>query len=52
MKTIPIILTFDSNMSLPAGVCISSILMSGDASNFYDIFVLHSNEEPAIYGLE
>ena len=39
-------------MSLPAGVCISSILMSGDASNFYDIFVLHSNEEPAIYGLE
>lgn len=52
MKTIPIVLTFDGNMSLPAGLCISSILMSGNPENFYDIFVLHSGKEPAITGVE
>ncbi len=52
MNIIPIILTFDGNMSLPSAVCISSLLMSADKDTFYDIFVLHSDEEPEITGLD
>jgi len=52
MKNIPIVLTFDNNMSLAAGVCISSIMMSGNKDNFHDFFVLHSGPEPEICGLE
>ena len=60
MKTIPILFTFDSSLELAAGVCLSSLLESAEASTFYDIFVLHSpecdfsgsrlNELPGRYG--
>lgn len=52
MRTIPIVLTFDGNMSLAAGVCISSILMSGNKDNYYDFIVLHSGEQPSITGFD
>ena len=52
MTTIPIILTFDSNMSLPAAVCISSLMMSAREDTFYDIIVLHSGEPPKITNVD
>lgn len=52
MNIVPIILTFDSKMSLPAAVCICSFLRSAQESTFYDIFVLYSGEEPKIVGLD
>lgn len=52
MTTIPIILTFDNNMSLPAAVCISSMMMSAKEDALYDFFVLHAGEPPIIVGLD
>ncbi|MCQ2160847.1 MAG: glycosyltransferase family 8 protein [Bacteroidales bacterium] len=52
MNTIPVILTFDENMSLPAAVCISSIMQAGKADDFYDFFVLHAGNQPVITSLE
>lgn len=52
MNIVPIILTFDSNLSFPASVCISSLLMSAGTETFYDVFVLYSGTKPAINGLE
>lgn len=52
MNTIPIILTFDNNMSFPAAVCISSMMMSAKEDTFYDFFVLHTGEPPVIVGLD
>lgn len=42
MKTIPIFFGFDERMLMPAGVCITSLLMNADKETFYDIFVLHN----------
>lgn len=44
MRTIPILFTFDENLVLAAGVCITSLLENADSDTFYDIFVLHSPE--------
>ena len=41
MKTVPILFTFDQSLELAAGVCLTSLLESAEASTFYDIFVLH-----------
>ena len=51
MNTVPILLTFDGNMSLPAGVCVFSLLDSAGPDTFYDIIVLHSGEQSAVTGL-
>ena len=50
MRTIPIVLTFDDNMSLPAAVCITSMMQSANVETFYDFFILYSNKRPAIIG--
>lgn len=52
MNTIPIVLTFDNNMSLPAAVCICSFMMSAKEDTFYDFFVLHADPRPEITGLD
>lgn len=52
MKTIPIVFTFDNNLSLPAAVCISSLMQSASSETYYDIFVLHSGSAPEIVGLD
>lgn len=52
MRIIPIVLTFDNNMSLPAAVCISSLMQSADKDTFYDFFILYSGEKPDIVGVE
>lgn len=52
MLTIPIVLTFDDNMSLPAAVCIHSIVTSAKKETFFDFYILHSGHKPHIVGLE
>lgn len=39
---IPIAFAFDNNLTFPASVCISSLMMSARDTTFYDIFILHS----------
>ena len=51
MRRIPIVLTFDNNLALPAAVCISSLLQSANNDTCYDIFVLYSGKKPEIVGL-
>ena len=60
MKKIPVVFCFDDNLELPAGVCLTSLLVNAKADTFYDIFILHSdkctfpdgklNELPVRYG--
>ena len=52
MNTVPILLTFDGNMSFPAGVCLYSLLASAKESTFYDIIVFHSGDKPEVTGLK
>lgn len=52
MTKIPVVLTFDDNMSLPAAVCISSIMLSAKDGVFYDFYVLYSGTIPRITGLD
>lgn len=52
MNKIPIVLTFDNNMSLPAAVCMSSLLMTANSETFYDFYVLHCDERPEITNLQ
>lgn len=40
MKKIPIAFCFDTNMELPAGICITSLLENANDDTFYDIFIL------------
>lgn len=51
MRKIPIVLTFDNNLSLPAAVCISSLLESALPDTFYDVYILHSGNAPEIVGI-
>lgn len=44
MKRVPIVFAFDNNLSKPAAICLSSLLMSAKADTFYDIFILYSRE--------
>jgi len=44
MKTIPIAFCFDQNWELPAGVCLTSLLVNAHTDTFYDIFILHSDK--------
>lgn len=46
MNTIPIVFCFDNNLVKPACVCLSSLMMSAKEDTFYDIFILHSQEQP------
>ena len=52
MKIIPIVLTFDNNMSLPAAVCISSMMQSANIDTFYDFYILYSGKKPNIVGID
>ncbi|MCR8916922.1 glycosyltransferase family 8 protein [Bacteroides sp. ET225] len=45
MNIIPIAFAFDNNLSFPACICISSLLMNANPNTFYDIFILHSQKE-------
>ena len=60
MNKVPIAFCLDDNLELPAGVCLTSLLINAKADTFYDIFILHSdactfpngrlNELPLRYG--
>jgi lipopolysaccharide biosynthesis glycosyltransferase len=41
---IPILFTFDINLEMPAGVCLTSLLENARNDTFYDIFILHSSQ--------
>lgn len=45
MNRIPIAFAFDNNLVIPACVCISSLLMNANMNTFYEIFILHSENE-------
>lgn len=36
MNKVPIFFCFDKNMVIPAGVCITSMLLNKDTETFYD----------------
>lgn len=44
-KIIPIAFAFDNNLTFPACVCLSSLMMHAKVDTFYDIFILHSEKE-------
>lgn len=60
MTTVPILFTFDQSLEMPAGVCMTSLLLNAAPDTFYDIFVLHGpqcdfsksrlNDLPSKYG--
>lgn len=52
MNKVPIVLSFDNNMSLPAAVCISSMMQSAADNTYYDFFVLYAGSIPEITGLD
>ena len=43
MNKIPIAFCFDDNLEMPAGVCLTSLLVHAEADTFYDIFILHAD---------
>ena len=45
MNILPIAFAFDNNLVFPACVCLSSLMMHAKADTFYDIFILHSENE-------
>ena len=45
MNKIPIVFAFDNNLMFPACVCLSSLMMHAKENTFYDIFILHSEQE-------
>lgn len=51
MNTIPIAFCFDNNLVKPACVCLSSLMMSAKEDTFYDIFILHSQNQPLEHSL-
>lgn len=46
MNTIPIVFCFDDNLTAPACVALSSLMMSAKEDTFYDVFILHSYKHP------
>lgn len=48
MISIPIIFCFDKNMIIPAGVCMTSILLNKQSETFYDFIILYNDQELAI----
>lgn len=45
MNIVPIAFAFDNNLSFPACICLSSLLVHAKNDTFYDIFILHSKHE-------
>lgn len=45
MNRVPIVFAFDNNLSLPAAVCIFSLLKNAEESTIYDIFILKRKGE-------
>lgn len=44
MNVVPIVFSLDNNLTYPACICISSLLLNAKANTFYDIFILHSSK--------
>lgn len=41
---IPVVFCFDRRMEMPAGVCITSLLINARTDTFYDIYILHAED--------
>jgi len=50
IKKIPIAFCFDDNLEMPAGVCITSLLVNAEPDTFYDIFILHADKSTFQHG--
>lgn len=46
MTTVPIVFAFDNNLTMPAAVCIYSLLVNAKPSTAYDIYILHRKNQP------
>lgn len=44
MNIVPVVFCFDDHLTLPAAVCISSMLEHAKPDTFYDIFILHASD--------
>ena len=42
MKIVPIVFAFDNNLTCPACICLSSLLLNAGNDTFYDIYIIHS----------
>ena len=45
MNKIPIVFTFNHYVLMPAGVCLNSLLRSANKNTFYDIYIMHGDED-------
>lgn len=45
MTTVPIVFAFDNRLAIPAAVSLTSLLLNANEDTFYDIFILHSENE-------
>lgn len=48
MRKIPIAFCFDNRLTDAACICISSLMMNANPDTFYDIFIIHSQDEKLI----
>lgn len=46
MNTVPIVFAFDNNWSMPASVCIYSLLANAKDTTIYDIYILYPKRVP------
>lgn len=51
MKKTPIVFSFNEAYVMPAGVCITSLLINANTDTFYDIFILYSSERLSLKGI-
>lgn len=45
MNIIPIVFAFDQNLTFPAEVCLTSLLMNAQDTTFYDIYILYPDND-------
>lgn len=45
MNVIPIVYAFNYKVTMPAGVCFTSLLKSANPDTFYDIYIMHGDGE-------
>ena len=50
MNKVPVVFCFDNNWELPAGVCLTSLLVNANSDTFYDIFILHDEKSTFLDG--
>jgi lipopolysaccharide biosynthesis glycosyltransferase len=52
MNRVPIVFAIDSNVVMPCGVAITSLLLNAKAETFYDIYILHNSQNLSSNNIE